>query len=286
MRAAVKKPVDNAVTENADVANEAALAAGGDTPGANASVGGEFDLDFTVNGLQSSLELIRDPLTPRRSLKGLLMDKGELESQAMAVENTLGQLAKAMAQLKVVHRNFSLKYKCQYVTLTSIIDRGKSAKFYDDESQSGREDRQLERLRLEYPTLMRKNIALLWRANKSLAYRTQGMVHEFKFGRRVHLFEPAFDAEYHVAREIFTQDAPHFYGVLAAFEQIRVALNVGYKTYNLIGKDIVINLLELSGGGEEHFPITTRRQVQVLLEAMDRTSKTQDVLERLVSLVK
>lgn len=247
--------------------------------------GDGLGLSFSFNGLQTNLELIRDPLTPLQPLKGLLMDKGELETQAMTVENSLIQIGKAMARLKAVHREFSLKYKCQYVTLTSIIDRGKSAKFYDVEGKSGRVDRQLDHLQLEYPTLQRNNIAVHWRANKSLAKRTQGLAHEFKLGRRVHLFEPQYDVEYQVVREVFNTDAPHFYDVLAAFEQIRVALNVGYKTYNMIGKDILLNLLEMSGGGEEHFHTNTRRQVQVLLGAMDRSGKTQDLIERLARLV-
>ncbi|HRH75971.1 MAG TPA: hypothetical protein PK129_01380 [Cellvibrionaceae bacterium] len=64
-------------------------------------------LNFTFNGLQADLGLILDPLTPRRPLKGLLMDKGELAERAMAVEKTLGQLSKGMAQLKTVHRQFA-----------------------------------------------------------------------------------------------------------------------------------------------------------------------------------
>lgn len=242
-------------------------------------------LSFSFNGLQTNLELLRDPLTPLQPLKGLLMDKGALEAQAMAVDNALIQIGKTMARLKAVHREFSLKYKCQYVTLTSITDRGKSAKFYDEEGQSGRVDRQLDKLRLEYPTLQRNNIALHWRANKSLAKRTQGMAHEFILGRRVHLFEPHYTIEYQVVREVFNTDAPHFYEVLAAFEQIRVTLNVGYKTYNMIGKDILLNLLEMSGGGDDHFHTNTRRQLQVLLESMDRSGKTQDLIERLARLV-
>lgn len=242
-------------------------------------------LNFTFNGLQTDLGLIQDPLTPRRPLKSLLMDKGALAEQAMVVENKLEQLSKGMAQLKVVHRQFAQKYKCHYVTLTSIIDRGRSAKFFDEVTQMARADRNLDQLQLEYPTLQRNYIVLHWRANKSLAHRTKGMAHEFKLGRRVHLFEPAFEVEYRVVREVFTQDAPHFYQILAAFEQIRVALNIGYKTYSLIGKDILLQMLELSGGGEAHFPMTTRRQVQVLLEAMDNNGKTQDVLNRLAGLV-
>ncbi len=263
-------------------------------------------LDFNFNGLQADLGLILDPLTPRRPLKSLLMDKGALAERAMAVEKILGQLSKGMAQLKTVHRQFAQKYKCHYVTLSSIIDRGRSSKFFDEaggpsadsaktqgRGKSGRSKleraersgRDLNTLELEYPTLQRNYIVLHWRANKSLEQRTKGLEYECKFGRRVHLFEPAFKVEYAVVRDVFNQDAPYFYQVLAAFEQIRVALNMGYKTYNLIGKDILLQLLEMDGGGEAHFPMTTRRQVQVLLNAMDHTGKTQDVLNRLNGLV-
>lgn len=269
-------------------------------------------LDFNFNGLQADLGLILDPLTPRRPLKGLLMDKGALAERAMAVEKILGQLSKGVAQLKTVHRQFAQKYKCHYVALNSIVDRGRSIKFYDEASEpetaghseklgksqnSGKSNkvgkteraerigRNLNALELEYPALQRNCIILHWRANKSLEQRTKGLAYECKFGRRVHLFEPSFSVEYAVVREVFTQDAPRFYEVLAAFEQIRVALNMGYKTYSLIGKDILMQLLEMEGGGEAHFPMTTRRQVQVLLEAMDHTGKTQDVLNRLAGLV-
>ena len=44
-------------------------------------------LNFTFNGLQADLGLILDPLTPRRPLKGLLMDKGHWPSEPWPLKN-------------------------------------------------------------------------------------------------------------------------------------------------------------------------------------------------------